>query len=181
MSSMCQGQCSAEICRNETLRCDETFNFGIKIERTSLTRSEVIEEHSYCKADSVLKNKIFDRIDRSDEEIENTLTVTDARIDDSYLTNCTYGDGFPGVTCHQSSNKTENDEDEECRYIEEWCHADRKDSCIVNADGAEISTNDKILCGNATFWKYVPTEDYNDDGLYGYGQRCSGTVCTPNF
>ena len=95
MSSMCQGQCSAEICRNETLRCDEIYLYGFKIKRASLKRSEVIEEHSYCKDDTVLKNKIFDKIDRSDEEIENTLTVTDARLDCSYLTNCTK-DGSPG-------------------------------------------------------------------------------------
>ena len=156
MSSMCQGQCSAEIC-SETLRCEEIDSYGIivkiEIERASLNRSEVIEEHSYCKADSVLNNKIFDRIDRSDEEIENTLTVTDARIDYSYLTNCTSG-GYPGVTCHQSSNKTEYDELRDCRYIDYWwCRADRKDSCIVNTDGAKISTTDKILCGNAKLWK----------------------------
>ena len=33
MSSMCQGQCSAEICRNETLRCDEIYDYGyVKME-----------------------------------------------------------------------------------------------------------------------------------------------------
>ena len=176
MTSMCQGQCSAEIC-SKTLRCGE---------RVSLNRSEVIEEHTYCKYgfDSVQRNKIFDIIDRSDEVIENTLTVTNARIDYSYLTNCTprfewpQGGYWPGVTCHQSSNKTEY-EDEDCRDIWNWCRADQKDSCIVNADRAKISTQDKTLCGNTTYWKYVPTDYYDyynsDVEIRGYGQRCSGS------
>ena len=158
---MCQGQCSAEICRNETLRCDEIESYGTaKINITSLNRSEVIEEHSYCKADSVLGNKIIDIIDRSDEEIENTLTVpvTDARIDYSYLTNCNINDR-PGVTCYQSSNKTGR-KTQDCRLIEYWCRTDVKDSCVANADETEISTNDKNLCGNKTLWKYVPTDYY---------------------
>ena len=97
MSNMCQGLCSAEVCRNETLRCEEIeIPSGTKtIERASLKRSAVIEEHSYCKVESLQGNKIFDIVDRSDEVIENTLTVTDTRIDYSYFTNCTVGSRRP--------------------------------------------------------------------------------------
>merc|ERR1711911_522186 len=107
MATMCQGQgrCSAENCTNNTLRCDEMYT-GEEIKIASLNRSEVIEEHSYCIVRSLQANKIFDNIDRSDEDIENTLTINDTRIDFSYLTNCTNKDGSPGVTCYQSTNKT---------------------------------------------------------------------------
>ena len=180
MSSMCQGWCSAEIC-NENLRCEDIYKFDGQdyyLESPNLMiQSEVIEEHYYCKVDSVQLNKIFDRVDRGDEVIENTLMVNDARIDYSYLINCTK-DGFPGVTCFKSSNKTEYDvdEDEDCTLLISWCRADSKFSCIVNTDNrTKISTDDKRLCGDATYWKYVPTDYYNDKGLYGYCQRCSGS------
>ena len=58
MSSMCQGQCSAEIC-SETLRCEEIGSISAE-GVVNLVRSEVIEEHYYCQFDSVLGNKIFD-------------------------------------------------------------------------------------------------------------------------
>ena len=45
----------------------------------SLNRSEVIEEHFYCKVDSLQANEIYDSIDRSDEDFENTLTVNYTR------------------------------------------------------------------------------------------------------
>ena len=103
VSPICQGRCNAEICNNKTLRCDEIYtpdNTKI-IQMGSLNRSEVIEEHFYCKVDSLQANQIYDSIDRSDEDIENTLTVNYTRIDYSYVKNCTTEAGNPGVTCYQ--------------------------------------------------------------------------------
>ena len=176
VSTMCQGLCSAEICTNKTLRCDEidTHDRTEIIKIASLNRSEVIEEHSYCAADSLQANKIYNSIDRSDEDIENTLTITDTRIDFSYLTNCTTEYDYPGVTCYQSSNKTER-EMTDCRNLYDWCRSDRKDSCIVNNNGEEISTNSKTLCSNNTMWKYIPTGYCYKDKFRGNGTRCNGT------
>ena len=173
VSTMCQGRCSAEICTNKTLRCDEIYKYDEKIKIASLNRSEVIEEHSYCNVTSLQANKIFDNLDRSDEDIENTLTITDTRIDFSYITNCTEYDS-PGVTCYQSSNKTGR-EIEDCRRLHLWCRSDSKDSCIVNNNGEDISSNSKTLCSNNTMWKYIPTGAYTNGVLYGYGTRCNGT------
>ena len=78
VSSRCQGWCSSEICRNQTLRCgynqwlqpvDQFEENGITISPASLKRSEIIEEHSYCKVDILRDNNIYDVIDRSDEVI----------------------------------------------------------------------------------------------------------------
>ena len=78
VSSRCQGWCSSEICRNQTLRCgynqwlqpvDQFEENGITISPASLKRSEIIEEHSYCKVDNLRDNNIYDVIDRSDEVI----------------------------------------------------------------------------------------------------------------
>ena len=179
VTTMCQGQCSAKICRNETLRCDQIGSpraLHFTKERASLKRSEVIKEHSYCKVSSVLSNNIYDIVDRSDEEIENTLTA-DTTIDYTYLTNCTTPKhNYHGITCYQSSNKTERTP--LCRYLEYWCRSDRKGRCVVNADGQEISTTDKIVCGNNTFWRNVQTSFYSrtkKGEFHGYGKRCNGT------
>ena len=177
VSTMCQGRCSAEICSNKTLRCDEIYtpNNTKIIKMGSLNRSEVIEkEHFYCKVDSLEANQIFDSIDRSDEVIENTLAVNYTRIDYSYVTNCTTNAGNPGVTCYQSTNKTGR-EMTDCNDLKDWCRADRKDSCIGNTKGEEMSTNSKTLCSNNTMWKYVSTGAYNNSKLMGNGTRCNGT------
>ena len=139
----------------------------------SLNRSEVIEEHFYCKVDSLQANEIYDSIDRSDEDIENTLTITDTRIDFSYLTNCTDA-GSPGVTCYQSSNKIGR-VSYYCRSLFLWCRSDEKDSCVVNSNGEKISSYSKSLCSNNTMWKYIPTGFNSGGGLLGYGALCNGT------
>ena len=77
MKSFCRGWCSAHLC-NQELRCEDMY-----AELTSLNKSEVIEEHWYCRNDRNLGDSIFNRIDRSDENITNTLDVSDARIDSS--------------------------------------------------------------------------------------------------
>ena len=174
VSTMCQGWCSAKICNNKTLRCDEIYTpkgDKTEIKIASLNRSEVIEEHFYCKVTSLQANRIYDSLDRSDEYIENTLTITDTKIDFSYLTNCTNEDGSPGVTCYKSSNKTGR-ETTDCRRLFYWCQSDRKDRCIVNSNGEEISSNSKTLCSNNTMWKYIKTGwYYNGDDLRSYVLR----------
>ena len=177
VSSMCQGLCSAQICNKKTLRCDEIYTPNItntKIWIASLNKSDVIKEHAYCKVTSLQANSIYDSLDRSDEKIENTLAINDTRIDIDYLTNCTNEAGYPGLTCYKSSNKTGRKRTD-CRILEDWCRSDRKDSCIVNAKGQDISTNSKTMCSNNTMWKYVPTGAYDSGELRGYGTRCNGT------
>ena len=98
-----------------------------------------------------------------------TLTIADTTIDYSRLTNCTDTYGDPGVMCYQSTSYSY------CARIEYWCRSDLENSCVVNAGGQEISTTDKILCGNNTFWKNIPAGYYSNGKLLGVGKRCNGT------
>ena len=64
----------------------------------------------------------------------------------------------------------------DCRRLYEWCRSDIKDSCIVNSNGEELSSNSKTLCSNNTMWKSIPTGLYSDGGkLFSKGTRCNGT------
>ena len=88
MKSFCRGWCSANLCNVEELKCEDigTRNGGKEIAvLSSLNASEVIDEHWYCRSDVIdVGDSVFHRIDRTDEEIQNTLDVSDSRIDYSY-------------------------------------------------------------------------------------------------
>ena len=108
--------------------------------------------------------------------IENPLSVTSTRIDYSYITNCTDDDRKPGVTCYQSSKISEWRKKRYCRALEYWCRSDRIKSCVVNANGGKIATNDKNLCGNNALWRYIPTGYYVGNYKFLNGRRCNGTL-----
>ena len=49
-------------------------------------------------------------------------------------------------------------------------------SCYVNEDESIISTTDKTLCANKTYWDTMETDYYYGVQMKGVGSRCKGTL-----
>ena len=98
INAMCQGlgSCGDNHLCDDQLRCVG----NIKSLNTSLV------QHSYCKTTFRDEgDKAYNYIDRSDENIANTINIKESLvIDYRYLTPCNDSNGSPGVTCHDTTN-----------------------------------------------------------------------------
>ena len=155
--------CKGNSCRAVNL---ELCAFGEKIR---LNTSKV--HHSFCQYPWDKGDRSYSSIDRSDENITNTINIKESlKIDyKSYLTPCVSGHGS-GLTCYQT---TELSGTNRCRAVGSWCRSDIQDSCVTSQDGARTASDDSRLCSNKTFWENVGTDIHNGR-LEGRGVRCNG-------
>ena len=158
--------------------CDEELRCSKYGKITGLSQSDVIIKHFYCQY-SFRENgdSLYNRIDRSDEGITNTLDVSDnTLIDYSYLMPCNNSHGEPGVSCHVLSTD-KSDPVLWCAPSYVWCRSDGQASCVTSEDGTRTSTSDGILCRNKTFWETKEPSLFNYRGLMsGLGARCNGSL-----
>ena len=162
---MCQGLTSCgdnQFC-DEQLRCDNRGTI------TSLNTSLV--QHSYCKYTTEEGDKAYNRIDRSDENIANTINIKESpMIDYSYLTPCTDDVYGPGVACYVTTELSG------CTSAAFWCRSDYQSSCVTSQSGNKTARDDSTLCSNHTFWQNVGTDYYSFGEKEGSGVRCNGRM-----
>ena len=131
---MCQGVSSCgdrQVC-NEKLRCVDQY--GLNIIR--LNTSKV--QHSFCQYIDEAGDKSYNSIDRSDENITNTINIKESpMIDYKYLTPC--NNTGPEVSCHQTANLSEPPLFLEVQY---WCRSEAKSSCVTSQDGNKTATDE---------------------------------------
>ena len=89
INGMCQGLSScgdSQVC-DEELRCASEQETRKAQEEKSLNTSQV--QHTYCRYSRDEGDKAYNRIDRSDEKITNTINIKQSpMIDYRYLTPC---------------------------------------------------------------------------------------------
>ena len=122
---MCQGlsSCGARQICNKELRCGISFrqfpHSSGKIK--TLNTSQV--KHSFCQYHWNKGDRSYSSIDRSDENITNTINIKESPIDYSYLKPCNKSDFIPGVTCYETANQSDRPP---CNSVSiEWCRAKR--------------------------------------------------------
>ena len=171
LPDMCAGLSSCgdnQVC-NEELRCDD-YN-GVEI--INLNTSKV--QHSYCQYPAYKGDRSYSSIDRSDENITNTINIKESpKIDFSYLTPCNDSDTGPGVTCTGLSDT------KRCIPVGVWCRSDGQFSCVTSQDGTLTASDDSRLCSNKIFWENDATDIYSG-GVEGRGVRCSGSKMATIF
>ena len=117
---------------------------------------------------SLINNRQYDTLDRSDENMSNSLENNYINI--TQFKKCSLGKEA-GVTCGKK-----------CIKHGFWCTSDirigRGKSNQVCGD-ENVSRDDKQLCGNPLVWKNISCSNYNYEGaLRRYGMRCNGTYQT---
>lgn len=116
LHDMCSGLSScgdSQVC-NEELRCDDDEWNVI-----SLNTSQV--QHSFCRYPWDEGDRSYSSIDRSDEDITNTINIKEtAKIDYNYLTPCNRSDGS-GVTCYKTASLSDTPL---CIPVYYWCRSD---------------------------------------------------------
>ena len=148
LQHMCAGLSScgdSQVC-NEELRCADDNG---EVEIIRLNTSQV--QHSFCQYPDDLGDKSYSSIDRSDENITNTINIKESpKIDYSYLTLCNNSQtNSPGVTCYETANQSDRPP---CNSVSfEWCRSDLPSSCVTSQDGTRTVTDDSRLCSNKTF------------------------------
>ena len=128
--------------------------------------TDIISSHHFCSYPVLhYGTHKYEYIDRSDENLINPVAPA-VKIDYSYLESCTVL-GQPGVPCHYDGGV-------KCLYNYLWCRQDQVFSCYMNND-TKLSTADKVLCQNATFWGNHDVNLYNNENeITLYGSRCRG-------
>ena len=164
---VCQG---VSFCDGDEQICDkdlECFGRKKKIVRPNIEESYSCFDSDFSFSFSEIKNNgSYDRIDRSDEDI-NTIVVS-TRLDINYtaLKHCLV-DEQDGFMCNNY-----------CRKSSKWCYEERyAEHCLE----AGVNVNDKILCSNETFWRNIScnTKFHNFEGTsleFYHGRRCTGSI-----
>ena len=173
LRDMCQGLSSC----GESQKCNKELRCGISFRQfphssgkiKTLNTSQV--KHSFCQYHWNKGDRSYSSIDRSDENIINTINIKESpKIDYSYLKPCNNSKtNSSGVTCYETANKLDRPP---CNSVSfEWCRSDLQSSCVTSQDGTRTVTDDSRLCSNKTFWRNIRTDHYNNSGV-----RCNGTV-----
>ena len=177
---MCQGLSScgdSQFC-NEELSC--AYKHEVRQAKTDrikrLNTSQV--QHYLCQYLGDEKDRSYNSIDRSDENITNTINIKESpMIDYNYLTPCDHDTQGPGVTCYGiggNFKRTSNDR-QQCWPVAGWCQRDVSLSCVTSQDGVRTATDDSRLCSNKTFWENVGT-DFDERDVKARGVRCNGSL-----
>ena len=177
INAMCQGLTS---CGDNHL-CDEQLRWGRVGKRNIKSLNTSLVQHSYCNCTIDDGNKAYDRIDRSDENIINTINIKESPvIDYRYLTLCnsSWCPDCPGVTCHYTPELSPDTAT--CYDVEGWCRSDRPGTCVTSQSGNLTAKDDSTLCSNHTFWQNVGTDSYSyynyNVKKLGSGVRCKGRM-----
>ena len=169
VSSMCQGLswCGETKDCNRNLKCSQIGDL-------KTLQSDVVREHSFCLLPSHIGTSSYDVIDRTDEETVNTFDIRAVNIDYQLLTKCDNHLGDPGITCYYTDSF--GNLISECTYIGFWCRMNHEASCIVHkSEKTTISTSNKHLCQNTSFWNDVDPDYYASTEKIALGRKCNGT------
>ena len=159
VSKMCQGtalcgdKSDIEACQD--LHCLETMNYTKHVLNT-----EIVRGHTFCSYAHTKNDGQYHSITREDES-NLKIRTKQAIINYEELQQCNVSIAGPGLTCNGK-----------CVPNYSWC---RGTTFSCKNGESKISTNDKNLCKNSTFWKYKSCDIYLDaDEIYAHGLRCSG-------
>ena len=172
--SLCQDKSDIKACQD--LQCP----FLTQLDEPSKYKlsSELARGHSYCGYPSEMKDGVYDSIGREDETTLKLVT-NEIKVDFSKLEQCekNFNGGFK---CNNIRKECSLKEDplcieDDCRGYHMWCRPGSGYTCSTN-EGVLFSTEDKNLCGNATFWSDKPCLLHNHLGtLIGQGSRCTSS------
>ena len=162
-SQMCQGVdwCGETEYCNKDILCNDLdkntamnyikegkFEFVVsksRVHNKQHIQTNLISEHHFCKNNDfkLIKNKMYDWLDRSDEKITVSQKKI-SRIDFSYVHDCN-ANGLQGKSCYYNER--------EFVCLSNWCiDSFESVSCLVGENKTFIQTNDGQLCRNHTFW-----------------------------
>ena len=176
LRDMCQGLSSC----GESQKCNKELRCGISFRQfphssgkiKTLNTSQV--KHSFCQYYWNKGDRSYSSIDRSDENITNTINIKESpMIDYSYLIPYlgNINNTGPGVTCYQTANKSVTPQH---MGVDLWCRSDFQATCVTSHNGTRTASENSRLCSNKTFWENIGTDIYDDGKKIGLGVRCTG-------
>ena len=162
---MCQG---VSFCEGDEEICDKDLEcLGRK---KKIIRSNIEESYSCFDSDFSFSfsenNGSYDRIDRSDEDINTIVVSTRLNINYTELKYCSVAEQ-DGVMCNNR-----------CRRSNRWCYEERYAEYCPEAG---VNVNNKIMCSNETFWRNVSCKIENPNfettlRRFYHGKRCTGSI-----
>ena len=159
--SLCKDKSDVEACSAE-LQCVESYDL-VKDNERHVLNTDFVHGHTFCSYRKWLNDGTYVLINRQDE---TRLKTTSKKIKISFesLQKCYSEDSLqPGLICN-----------DQCRDNFLWCNSFYADSCKIG-ESQVISTIDKTLCENTTFWSDKTCNRYLDKNTIAlHGRRCTG-------